>query len=125
MDNVAGNSFTVTVIANGKYDLKATSDSTWTNSTTGHTISLVAGAAPGTQQFRLPIDDEYDSTTNYLLNPVDVTADVTTAASFVTLANPTTEKGATHSIYMKIILGSNIYTGTYQGTIAIHAVDSG
>ncbi len=120
VDGNTANSFTVLVIANGYYDLKATSDATWTTSD-GYSISLVAGS-PGDGQFALQVDDAGD-TNGAPTQPVYVTSDVTSAQAFVDNANPTDEAGATHTIYMQITLGTNIHTGTYQGSIAIHAVD--
>ncbi|MCE4624718.1 MAG: hypothetical protein F7C35_02480 [Desulfurococcales archaeon] len=118
-------SFNVTVIANGDYDLLATTDSSWTNQSTGHTITLTTGT-PGDGQFKLEVDDQEDTTNpGTPLNPVAVTSDPTTASPFVDNALPTTESGATTQIFMRITLGSNIYTGLYTGTITIHAVDGG
>ena len=122
VDGNAANSFTVKVIANGYYDLKATSTD-WVNSTTGHTITLVESANPGNGEFALNITEEYDSTTGSLVNPVLVAKTLDNAQPFVDDAQPTTESGTTYNIYMAIMLGNNIYTGTYEGTVTIHVVD--
>ncbi|MEB3846196.1 MAG: hypothetical protein GSR83_04010 [Desulfurococcales archaeon] len=121
VDGNSGDSFNVVVVANGPYDLKATSTSTWDDGN-GHTISLVA-ATPGQGEFSLKIDDEEDSNNpGTPLNGVYVTTSVADASPFVDDASPTTESGVTHTVYMLITLGDNIHTGTYQGVITIHAV---
>lgn len=120
VDGNAADHFTVTVIANGYYDLLATSSATWSDNN-GHSITLVT-SNPGNGQFSLQIDDQLDTNGN-LAQPVYVTTDPTTASPFVDNAQPTTESGASSNVYMLITLGHNIYTGTYQGTITIHVVD--
>ncbi len=127
VDGNAADSFTATVIANGYYDLKLTSTTTWTN--TGDntiTITLTTTEPPGEKQFVLKVDDEEDATNpGYPATPVTVTDDAATASPFVDDAAPTTESGATHTIYMTITLGDNIYTGKYQGTLTLYVVDGG
>ncbi len=122
VDGVQTNNFTVWVLANGYYDLKATSTN-WTNSTTGHNITLVESTSPSNGEFALEISDEFNQTANDLLNPVLVAKTLINAQPFVNDAQPTTESGTTYSVFMKIILGNNIYTGTYEGTVTIYAVD--
>ncbi len=120
VDGNSAHSFSVHVIANGFYDLKPTASATWSDSN-GHQISLVAGT-PGNQQFALLVDDEGDTNGNPT-HGVYATTDVNTANPFVDNANPTTENGFDHTIYIEISLGSDIYTGTYSGTITINVVD--
>jgi hypothetical protein len=124
VDGQATHSFSVTVIANGNYDLEATSDLTWANEN-GDKITLTTSTPPGNAQFALLIDDEENTTASKPgtpLSPVYVTSDTSTAGHFVSNAPATTESGSTHSIYMEIVLGDNIHTGTYTGTIALHVV---
>ena len=65
VDGNTADHFTVTVIANGYYDLKATSSSTWSTSD-GYTITLITGS-PGEGQFSLQADADGDFTSGAVM----------------------------------------------------------
>jgi len=112
----------VTVIANGYYDLKVVTTSTWTHTDGTHQITLTT-SSPGLGQFRLNESLSYDSTTGTLTNPVSVTSNLTTTPTLVDDGNPTTESGQGYTIYLQLELGKGIYSGQYSGQITVYAVD--
>ncbi len=120
VDGNPGDSITASVIANGYYDLKMVSDSSWYTSD-GYTITLTTGT-PSTGQFRL----EVDPTDNFVdATDAAVVGDaLSTAGVILNDQSPTTETGVSHTLYMRITLGPNgIHTGTYTGTLTLYAVD--
>ncbi len=123
VDGAAANTFQISILANGYYNLTATADQTWSTSD-GYTITLTT-TTPGDGQFQLLIDDEAADSAGTPLNGVPVAPDLNSAEEFAGPLNPTVnEQPATANIYMQITLGTNIHTGTYSGTVYIYAVDA-
>jgi len=120
VDGSPATSLSVTVIANGFYDIKLISDPTWSDGS-GNTITLTT-TSPGTGEFELQADP-----TDNFVDPTDavvISSDLTTTGILFNDQNPTTESGASHTFYMQITLGPNgIHTGTYSGSITLYAVD--
>ena len=112
----------VTVIANGYYDLKIVTASTWTHTDGTHQITLTT-SSPGLGQFRLNESLGYDSTTGSLTSPVSVTSDLTTTPKLVDDAPATSEAGQGYTVYLQLELGKGIYSGQYSGQITVYAVD--
>ena len=116
----------VTVIANGYYNLTVVSDAAWTHTTyTNYQISLTTSDPPGLGEFLLKTDDSVDQTTTppTLVDPVIVTANPSTAEPVVALGLRTGESGVGYTLYFELKLGSGIRSGTYQGNIYVIALD--
>jgi len=121
----AANSFSITVIANGAYNINLTTASTWYHTDGVHYITLGTGSTPGTGEFLLYADDQEDTNNPGLpLNKHNVTASLATSDGVLETDAPrTTESGQTYSIYMEIVLGTGIAVGTYTGTVTVTATD--
>lgn len=116
----------VTVIANGYYNLTVTSDSAWTHTTySNYQINLATSDPPGQGEFLLKTDDQVNtsSTPPSLVNPVIVTDNPSTAQPVVALGQRTSESGVSYTLYFQLKLGTGIRSGTYQGNIYVIALD--
>ena len=123
---VDSNGQTITVISNGYFNLIATSDAKWWTTVNGEKFYMILDTNGTLEpaEFKLEVDDQYDSNTGDLVSPVQVTNSTSTAQAFAN-GNPTTENGIQTLVYTKITLGTGIHSGTYTGKIYVWATDSG
>lgn len=122
VDETSTDHFTVTIIANGYYNIKIVSDPQWSGTESPeHVITLTTGT-PSAGEFKLVADDAASS--GFPTNEHVVGSDTSSSEGLLeTSGLPTDESGVSHNIYMKITLGDNIYADTYTGTLTVYAVN--
>ena len=107
------NPYTLTLIANGNYAVQTKADPQW-SSDTGYTAILNTDSVLDDGEFQLVTDDDstLDETDSLL-----VTDTYQTIPGHSSDPGPTSESGATLSLYSWVQLGNGLMPGTYTGAI--------